>query len=112
MAHNSKRNRRDTTNQDGDDYVYPTKRVKNNTRNRNHDRNLIKAGLIDNKYGDNDTPMSDLIEGEEEWYDDTPMASDEDIAAELDMNGIDEASAYDRLHDDLMEDYGYDWEDY
>lgn len=48
MAHNSKRNRRDTTTQDGDDYIYPTAKVRETkTRNRKHDSNLIRAGLED-----------------------------------------------------------------
>ena len=48
MAHNSKRNRRHTTAQDGDDYVYPTKKVRETkTRNRKRDAALIKAGLVE-----------------------------------------------------------------
>ncbi len=104
MAHNAKRNRRDTTAQDGDDYVYPTAKVRETkTRNRRSDKNLIKRGLVDFE----NTDLDDFEEKElSEWYDDTPMASDEDIAKEFGENS-DPKDLFD-FHIDC----GYDWEDY
>ena len=67
MAHNSKRNRRHTTAQDGDDYEYPTAKIRETkTRNRKRDSDAIEAGLV--AY-ENQDPDFDA----EDWYDDEPM---------------------------------------
>lgn len=120
MTNRTKQNRkhRDNNNED-DDYVYPTKKVREDKiRERRSSKNLIKAGLIDFE-----NPEHDSFEEEEgEIYDDKAM--DEAIMAEYyedlqeheeliqEMDEIDQAHAFDSLHDDLMEDCGYDWEDY
>lgn len=101
MAYNSKKNRRDTT-QDGDDYIYPTAKVRENkTRDRRSDRNLIEKGLIDAEFASFD----ECEEGE--IYDDTPMYSPEELdelikeftdAEDDDNNGL-----------NLSEDDGYEW---
>lgn len=101
MAHNSRRNRRDVTTHDDDDYVYPTKKSGNHTRNRRHDFNLIKAGLTDLENIENDS--FEEGEADDTWYDDTPMASDEDIAAEMD--DVFELN-------DVNTDWDHRWEDY
>ncbi len=106
MTNKTKQNRknRDNNNED-DEYVYPTKRVKNNTRNRRSDKNLINKGLVDLE----NTGFDDFEEGElSEWYDDTPMASDEDIAAEF-ANNSDEKDLFESY---LSDDFGYEWEDF
>ncbi len=102
MTNKTKQNRknRDNNNED-DEYVYPTKRVKNNTRNRRSDKNLIKKGLVDLENSDD---LEDDIVELEGWYDDTPMASDEDIDNFFATADIDDL--------DLSEDFGYEWEDY
>lgn len=117
VAHNSKRNRRDVTTHDDEDYVYPTKKVGKQTSNRRRDRSLIKKGLVDFENLNID-PFVD----EDDWYGDEEMiqtneeitnqAEYEDSLLGEEMDAIDEANAFDRLHDDLMEDYGHDWEDY
>ena len=74
MAHRSKNNsRRHPSTIDDDDYVYPTKKVRETkTRNRRSDKNLIKAGLAEYQNRQENLP-------EDEWYDDSPMEkSDED----------------------------------
>lgn len=51
MAYNSrhkKKTRPVVINDNEDDYIYPTKKSREQkTRNRKHDKNLIKAGLAD-----------------------------------------------------------------
>lgn len=65
MTHNPKRNRRDTTTQDGDDYVYPTKKGREyKIRNRKHDKNLIKAGLVDYENLEEDSFVDEEYNGE------------------------------------------------
>ncbi len=58
MAYNSqkyKQSKRGTAYDKEDDYVYPTKKVREKkTRNRKYDKNLIKAGLIDHANKDFD----------------------------------------------------------
>lgn len=106
MAHNSKRNHHHTTVQDGDDYVYPTKKIRETkTRNRKRDKNLIKAGLIDHA-NTNDNSF------EVEWYNDEPMSErDHDLEMVEDYNRMitehnameeEIADLYDRQHEDLM----------
>lgn len=115
MAYNSRQKKQPklavSNDNNDDDYVYPTKKVGQQTRNRRSDRKLIKAGLVEHE-------NPEEIIHDEDWYDDQPMTQTaEDITNQADyedkaLNDIDEAHAFDSLHDDLMEDCGYDWEDY
>lgn len=110
MAHNSKRNRHHTTVQDGDDYVYPTKKMGNQTRNRKHDKSMIKAGLTDyenKKFDEFEQEGEDEIN--EPLY---TLYEIEEMIEEFGTDDADEANTFDSLHDDLMEDYGQDWENY
>lgn len=104
MARNSKTNRHHPT-QDGDDYVYPTKKIRETkTRNRKRDKNLIKAGLIDQVCQDN----ADA----DDWYDDEPMSErDHDLEMVKDYNKMiteynameeEIADLHDRRHKDLI----------
>jgi hypothetical protein len=119
VAHNSKRNKRHTTAQDGDDYVYPTKKARESkTRGRKRDKNLIQKGLVDYE----NIPLE-----EAEWYDDQPMSMldvEQDIIDDYNQMVIDfneaeeEAKRYDQtfrddLYDDAINDiYGSYEEDY
>lgn len=96
MAHNSKRNRRHTTVQDGDDYVYPTKKLRESkTRNRKKDANLIKAGLVDHE---NKKFDAFLEEGEDDQFND-PHFMDYEIDELMDKFG-DTADPKDLFPDD------------
>jgi len=122
VAHNSKRNNKHTTKQDGDDYVYPTAKIKETkTRSRRADHDLIEAGLLDHEFGEDD----DETNAPDDFYDDAPMELPEENDDDFDcryrehddleddehLNDA-EADIYDHLHDDLTSDYGHDWEDY
>lgn len=66
MAHNSRQKKqfKPAPTYDEDDYVYPTKKVGQQTRNRRSDRKLIKAGLIEH---------NNINHSLDDWYDDEPM---------------------------------------
>lgn len=106
VAHNSKRNKRDTTRQDGDDYVYPTAKIRETkTRSRRDDADLIEAGLIEHENLDPNT-------GEEEWYSDEPMVSqDEDEEDQAVLDDLDDEDIDDDFYTFDPFD-GYDHDDY
>lgn len=121
MTHNSKKNHNHTAVQDGDDYVYPTKKIRETkTRNRKHDKNLIKAGLIDEEYCEENSP-------EDDWYDDQPMSEPVSMDCNIDdynynetedeIDGINDYYAdkkyddNDKL-DDVNTNWDRRWEDY
>lgn len=120
MAHNSRRNRRDSTTHADDEYVYPTKKIRETkTRNRKRDKNLIKAGLIDQANQD-DTDAND-------WYSDEPMSQHDhdqemmddynemivnfNAAEEEDINDADDFDSH-MDFDDVNTDWDHRWEDY
>lgn len=87
MAHNSKRNRRHITAQDGDDYVYPTAKVRETkTRDRRSGKNLIQRGLADQENLDFDAFKQ---EGEDDDFYDPNFAAYE-IEELIEMFGTDE----------------------
>lgn len=48
MAYNTRHKKQIASHDNGDDYVYPTKKIREmKTRSRKHDSNLIQAGLAD-----------------------------------------------------------------
>lgn len=114
MAHSYKKKNYHNAS-DEDDYVYPTKRVRENTRNRRSDRKLIKAGLIE--HNNIDLSLDD-------WYDDEPMvqtneeitnqAEYEDKALDGDDETITENDVYGTHWDleDINTKWDHRWEDH
>ena len=114
MAHNSKKNKRHAPKQDEDDYVYPTAKVRETkTRGRRHDANLIKDGLLAYENPDED---ADENEDQEIMDDCNDMITEFNETQDVIFNQ-DDADEYDHidhdtLHDAIMDDYDYEWEDY
>jgi len=131
VAHNSKRNNKHTTKQDGDDYVYPTAKIKETkTRSRRADHDLIEAGLLDHEFGEEGSLEEQIADEDRENLEDynamiqdinqdDPCEDDydcryrehDDLEDDEHLNDA-EADIYDHLHDDLTSDCGHDWEDY
>lgn len=99
MAYNSrhkKKNKLAASFDDGDDFVYPTKKVGKGTRNRRRDANLIQDGLIEHQNLD--------IEGNpKDWYDDQPM--DQEILDDYNEMVIEFNEAEKDFYDHLDDDY-------
>lgn len=86
MAHNSRKNKHYNDTEEGDDYVYPTKKIRETkTRNRRYAKNLIQAGINEYEHPedfieDEDDMLQTYEEAEDalEWEDDYERQQEED----------------------------------
>ena len=103
MAHKAKRNKRHIPHQDDEEYVYPTKKIRESkTRARRSDKNLIRDGLLAHENPE-DEFTNNIGEDQEIMDDYNEMITEFNAAEEED--DIDDFDSH-RLHDDIMDDYG------
>ncbi len=101
-----------------EDYVYPTKKVRQNTRRRRQSANIIQAGLLAYECPEDEdgSPMSDLVE-DQEIMDDYNKMITEFNEAEIDAKQQEEDRDI-KYHETMSDIYdpwdhmGYDEDDH